>query len=216
MSSLGWLAMIALVAAFAGFWVVGVFPFVLDQPVADANPLLARAVNMLSLLAIPFLLSFILLYASLKRVEVYEHFVEGAKEGFHVAVRIIPYLVAMLVAIGIFRGGGGLDLLAAGLGPILSLVGFPTELLPMALIRPLTGSGTLALFSDLASTHGPDSLIARTAGTLFGSTETTFYVIALYFGAVAVRRTRHAIPAGLIADATGVIAAVVICRWVFA
>jgi spore maturation protein SpmA len=211
----GWLALAALVVMFAGFWVVGVFPDLLGQPAVDANPLLPRAVNVLSLLAIPFLLAFVLLYASLKGVEVYEQFVEGAKEGFQVAVRIIPYLVAMLVAIGVFRGGGGLDLLAAVLGPFLGAIGFPTDLLPMALIRPLTGTGTLAVFSELASTHGPDSLIARTAGTLFGSTETTFYVIALYFGAVGVRRTRHAIPAGLIADATGVVASVLICRWIF-
>jgi spore maturation protein B len=205
-----------LILAFAAFWLVGMFPQIINQAPSDASPLPARAVNMISLLAIPFLLSFILLYASLRSVEVYDQFVEGAQEGFHVAVRIIPYLVAMLVAIGLFRGGGGLELLAWLLDPILGAIGFPTELLPMALIRPLTGTGTLALFSELAATHGPDSLIARTAGTLFGSTETTFYVVALYFGAVGVRRTRHAIPAGLIADAIGVVAAVVICRWLFA
>jgi spore maturation protein SpmA len=213
---LGWVTLGVLILAFAAFWLVGTFPQIINQAPSDASPLPARAVNMISLLAIPFLLSFILLYASLRGVEVYDQFVEGAKEGFHVAVRIIPYLVAMLVAIGIFRGGGGLELLAWLLDPILGVLGFPTELLPMALIRPLTGTGTLALFSELAATHGPDSLMARTAGTLFGSTETTFYVVALYFGAVGVRRTRHAIPAGLIADATGVVAAVVICRWLFA
>ncbi|MCL4179156.1 MAG: spore maturation protein [Verrucomicrobia bacterium] len=212
-----WTALAALLLAFAGFWLVGTFPQLLGSPLApEGGPPLARAVNTLSLLAIPFLLSFILLYAALRGVQVYEQFVEGAREGFQVAIRIIPYLVAMLVAIGVFRGGGGLDLLAKLFGPMLGAIGFPTELLPMALIRPLTGTGTLAIFSDLVATHGPDSLIARTAGTVFGSTETTFYVVALYFGSVAVRRTRHAIPAGLIADATGVIAAVVICRWVFA
>jgi spore maturation protein SpmA len=212
----GWLAVIALLLAFAGFWVAGSFPQWIGLPASpDTTSLLARAVNTISLLAIPFLLSFIVLYAALRGVQVYEQFVEGAREGFQVAIRIIPYLVAMLVAIGVFRGGGGLDLLAWLLDPVLGAMGFPTELLPMALIRPLTGSGTLAIFSDLVATHGPDSLIARTAGTIFGSTETTFYVVALYFGSVSVRRTRHAIPAGLIADATGVIAAVVICRLVF-
>jgi spore maturation protein SpmA len=215
--SWGWFAVAALVLAFAGFWLAGSFPQLFGQtPDSQGPPLMAGAVNTLSLLAIPFLLSFILLYSALRGVQVYDQFVEGAKEGFQVAIRIIPYLVAMLVAIGVFRGGGGLDLLARLLDPVLGSIGFPTELLPMALIRPLTGSGTLAIFSDLAATHGADSLIARTAGTLFGSTETTFYVVALYFGSVAVRRTRHAIPAGLIADATGVIAAVVICRSVFA
>jgi spore maturation protein SpmA len=212
----GWLAIGALLLAFAGFWFAGTFPPADAQPTnQDGGPLLARAVNTVSLLAIPFLLSFVLLYATLRGVQVYEQFVEGAREGFQVAIRIIPYLVAMLVAIGIFRGGGGLDLLAKLFGSVLGAIGFPTELLPMALIRPLTGTGTLAIFSDLVATHGPDSLLARTAGTLFGSTETTFYVVALYFGSVAVRRTRHAIPAGLIADATGVVAAVVICRVVF-
>jgi spore maturation protein B len=121
----------------------------------------------------------------------------------------------MLVAIGVFRGGGGIDLLNRLLNPLLQAVDFPTELLPMTLVRPLTGSGTLALFSDLVNTHGPDSLVARMAGTLFGSTETTFYVVAVYFGSVGVHRTRHAIPAGLIADATGVVAAVIICRFAF-
>lgn len=216
MPAWGWFAVSALLLAFAGFWVAGSFPQWIGQPASsDPTPLLARAVNTVSLLAIPFLLSFILLYAALRGVQVYEQFVEGAREGFQVAIRIIPYLVAMLVAIGVFRGGGGLDLLAWLLDPVLGAVGFPTEILPMALIRPLTGSGTLAIFSELVATHGADSLIARTAGTLFGSTETTFYVVALYFGSVSVRRTRHAIPAGLIADATGVIAAVVICRLVF-
>lgn len=212
----GWLAIAGLVLAFVGFGLVGIFPQLIGQPPAvETPPLPARAVNLLSLLAIPFLLSFILLYAALRGVQIYDRFVEGAREGFHVAVRIIPYLVAMLVAIGVFRGGGGITLMARVLEPALSAVGFPVELLPMALVRPLTGTGTLALFSELVSVHGADSLIARTAGTLFGSTETTFYVVALYFGAVGVRQTRHAIPAGLIADAAGVIASVVICRWIF-
>jgi spore maturation protein B len=102
------------------------------------------------------------------------------------------------------------------LRPMLDAVGFPTELVPMCLVRPLSGSGTLGLFSDLVKEFGPDSLIARTAGTIFGSTETTFYVIAVYFGAVNVRRTRHAVPAGLIADAVGIVASVIICRMMFA
>jgi spore maturation protein B len=147
-------------------------------------------------------------------LKVYEEFVEGAKEGFNVAIRIIPYLVAMLLAISIFRGGGGIDLLTRALGPLLQALHFPPELLPMALMRPLSGSGSLAIFSDLVKQWGPDHLITRMAGTIYGSTETTFYVIAVYFGAVGVQRTRHAIPAGLAADFAGMIAAVVICRWV--
>jgi spore maturation protein SpmA len=218
LSTGGWVALVCFLGAFGWFFLAMTIPDAFGLPGAASNrdtPFPIRAVNALSLLAIPFLMAVFPLYAALRQVSVYEEFVEGAKEGFRVGVRIIPYLVAMLVAVGMFRGGGGIEVLSAALGPVLDLVQFPTELLPMALIRPLTGSGTLAVFSELAVTHGPDSLIARMAGTLFGSTETTFYVIVLYFGAVGVRKSRHAVPAGLIADATGVIAAVVICRWVF-
>jgi spore maturation protein SpmA len=176
---------------------------------------LVRTVNAISLLAIPFLLCFFPLYAALRRVAIYEEFVEGAKEGFHVAIRIVPFLVAILVAIGVFRSGGGIDLLTQGLRPILDLVRFPPELLPLSIMRPLSGSASLGLFTELVQQHGPDSLIARIAGSLYGSTETTFYVVAVYFGSVSVKRTRHAVPAGLIADAVGVIAAVTICTWVF-
>ena len=174
-----------------------------------------RTVNALSLLSIPLLLSFFPLYATLRRVKVYEEFVEGAKEGFKTSVMIIPYLVVILVAIGMFREAGGIKLLSDLLKPALDAVGFPTELLPLSLVRPLSGSGSLGLFSDIVKEFGPDSFLARTAGTIFGSTETTFYVIAVYFGAVGVKRTRHAIPAGLIADAVGIIASVIICKMMF-
>lgn len=176
----------------------------------------ASYVTAISLLAIPFLLSFFPLYAVLRRVPVYEEFVEGAKEGMQVALRIIPFLVAILVAIGMFRGAGGIDLISRALDPVFQVVGFPAELLPMALMRPLSGSGSLGIFSELVATHGPDSLLARMAGTIMGSTETTFYVLAVYFGSVAIRRTRHAVPAGLIADFTGIVASIAICRLVFA
>lgn len=176
----------------------------------------ASYVEAVSLLAIPFLLSFFPLYAALKRVPVYEEFVEGAKEGFQVALRIIPFLVAILVAVGMFRGAGGIDMLARALDPVFQRIGFPTELLPMAFMRPLSGSGAMGIFAELVKTHGADSLIARMAGTIMGGTETTFYVLAVYFGSVAVRRTRHAVPAGLLADLAGFIASVVICRLVFA
>ena len=172
-------------------------------------------IKAISILAIPFFLSFFPLYATLRGVKVYEEFVEGAKEGFQIALRIIPYLVAILVAIGMFNAAGGIDLLTKWLSPALNMIHFPTELLPLALMRPLSGSGSLGLFSDVVSTHGPDSILSRMAGTLYGSTETTFYVLAVYFGAVGIRRTRHAIPAGLTADIVGIIASVVICRLVF-
>jgi spore maturation protein SpmA len=177
--------------------------------------LFIRTVGAVSLLSIPFLLSAIPLFATLRRVKVYEEFVDGAKEGFDVAIRIIPYLVAMLVAVGMFRAAGGIDMLSRALSPVLNLVGFPTDLLPMVLVRPLSGSGSLGFFTELVKQFGPDSLIARMAGTIYGSTETTFYVLAVYFGSVAVKRTRHALLAGLTADFMSVVVAVIVCRLVF-
>ncbi len=176
----------------------------------------ARWINAVSVVAVPLFLGMIPLYAALRGVRVFDEFVEGAKEGFQLWVRIIPYLVAMLVAIGMFRAAGGMDLLARGLGPLLGALGFPAELLPMSVMRPLSGSGTIALFRDLVETAGADSLVARMGGTILGSTETTFYVIAVYFGSVGITRTRHAVPAGLLADLAGIIASVWICRLVFA
>ncbi len=175
----------------------------------------ARSVEAISLLAIPFILTMFPLYAAARRVPVYEEFVEGAKEGFQVAIRIIPFLVAILVAIGMFRAAGGIDLLARILSPIFQPLRFPAELLPLVLMRPLSGSGSNGIFAELVKTHGADSLIAKMGATIMGSTETTFYVIAVYFGSVAIRRTRHAVAAGLLADLTGVIASVIICNLVF-
>ena len=169
----------------------------------------------ISKLSIPLMLSIFPLYAILRGVKVYEEFVDGAKEGFDVAVRIIPYLVAILVAIGMFRAAGGIDLLSKVLAPAMLAIGFPTDLLPLVLMRPLSGSGTLGIFTELVKQFGPDHLTVRMAGTIFGSTETTFYVLAVYFGSVAVKRTRYALPAGLIADTVGVIASVIVCKMVF-
>jgi spore maturation protein B len=179
------------------------------------RPVWLRIVDAVSLLAVPFLLTFFPLHAASRGIEVYPEFIEGAKEGFQTAVRIIPYLVGMLVAIGFFRGGGGIELLGKALAPLLAVVGYPTELLPITLLRPLTGSGALAALGDLVKANGADSLVSRSAATLYGGTETTFYVLAVYFGSVGIRRTRHAVWAGLAADAAGAIAAVAACRWVF-
>ncbi len=197
------------------------FAFEAVRRAAPATPTayLTASVQAISLLAVPFLLSFFPLYAALKRIPVYEEFVEGAKEGFHVAIRIIPYLVAILVAVGMFREAGGIKMIADFLGPVLSAIGFPVELLPLVFMRPLSGGGSNGIFNELIQiggpAGGPDSLISRMAGSIMGSSETTFYVIAVYFGSVAIRRTRHAVPAGLLADLTGVVAAIVICRMVF-
>jgi spore maturation protein SpmA len=175
----------------------------------------AQAVGTISRMAIPFFLSFFPLYAALRRIKVYEEFVEGAKEGFNVAIRIIPFLVAILAAVGMFRAAGGIDMLSRALSPVLNMIGFPVDLLPMVLMRPLSGSGTTGLFRELVKRLGGDNLVTRMAGTIMGSTETTFYVLAVYFGSVSIRKTRHAVAAGLIADLTGVIASVTVCRLVF-
>jgi spore maturation protein B len=177
--------------------------------------MIRAALDAISLWAIPVMLVGIPFIGLLRKVKVYDVFVEGATEGFQVAVRIIPFLVGILVAIGMFRGSGAMDLLIAGLRPIMHATNFPAELLPLAILRSLTGSGSLAMATDLIKTHGPDSVIARTAATMYGSSETTFYVLAVYCGAVGVRRTRHAVPAALIGDVVAAIAAVAVCAWMF-
>jgi spore maturation protein B len=167
-----------------------------------------RIVGVVSVVAIPGLVLFVVVYGILKGVKIYEVFVEGAKEGFNIGVRIIPYLVAMLVAIGIFRAGGAMDMLSIIISPVTSLIGMPGEALPMALMRPLSGSGALGVMSEIINTHGADSLIGRMVSVMMGSGETTFYVLAVYFGAVAVSKTRHAVPAGIVADLVSILATV--------
>ena len=215
LSILGLIALIGLTLLFIVLFVRMVAPTLFGVPLAaeatTQNPFV-RSVNALSILAIPFLLSFFPLYAAGRGVKVYDEFVEGAKEGFSVILKIIPFLVTMLVAIGMFKGAGGIDLLSRLLSPILTPLQFPTDLLPLALMRPLSGSATLALLTDVVHRLGPDNIVSLTAATIYGSTETTFYVAAVYFGAVGIKQTRHAIPAGLLADLSGVIASVIICR----
>jgi spore maturation protein B len=168
-----------------------------------------------SIAVIPLILLLFLGMAYFKKVKVYERFVEGAKEGFQIGVKIIPYLVAMLVAIAMFRASGALEILTYVMKPFTELIGMPSEVLPMALMRPLSGSGSLGVMTELMKTHGADSLIGFMSSTMFGSTETTFYVIAVYFGAVNIQKTRYALPAGLIADVAGLLAAALICTAIF-
>jgi spore maturation protein B len=169
----------------------------------------------ISLWAIPVMLVAIPLIGMIRKVKVYDVFVDGAKEGFDVAIKIIPFLVGILVAIGMFRASGAMELLTAALQPVMNATGFPAELMPLAILRTLTGSGSLAFTTDLIKNHGPDSLIARMAATMYGSSETTFYVLAVYFGAVSVKKTRHAVPAALIGDLVAAIATVAVCMWMF-
>jgi spore maturation protein B len=177
--------------------------------------MMRATLDTISLWAMPVLLVAIPLAGIIRKVKVYDVFLEGAKEGFDIAIRIIPFLVGILVAIGMFRGSGAMDLLTSVLRPIVAPIGFPPELVPLGILRSLTGSGSLAFTTDLIKSHGPDSYIARTAATMYGSTETTFYVLAVYFGAVGVRRTRHAVPAALAADLVAALAAAAVWAWMF-
>ncbi|HVE72691.1 MAG TPA: nucleoside recognition domain-containing protein [Thermoanaerobaculia bacterium] len=170
-------------------------------------------VEQISLWAIPVLLVVIPLVGLIRGVKVYDVFIDGAKEGFDVAVKIIPFLVGILVAIGMFRASGAMDLLTRAMKPITDRTGFPAELVPLAILRTLTGSGSLAFTTDLVKNHGADSLIGRMAATMYGSSETTFFVLAVYFGAVMVKKTRHAVPAALIGDVVAAIATVAVCYW---
>jgi spore maturation protein B len=171
------------------------------------------ALDLLAVFVIPAIIIGFPLYGLYRRVPVYEEFVNGAREGFQVAVNIIPYLVAILFAVGMFRASGAMDFVVEGLRPILTPLGFPPEVLPMVVTRPLTGSGSAGIMLDLISRYGEDSLIVKMAATMYGSSETTFYVIAVYFGAVNIRKTRHAVPAGLIADGFAAILSVYVVRW---
>lgn len=162
---------------------------------------------------VPGLMVLLLGFGAVKRVRVYEAFVEGARDGFNVAVRIIPYLVAILVAVGMFRASGAMELLIGPLGALTTLVGLPADALPMALLRPLSGSGAYGILASIIQDPavGPDSYTGYLVSTMQGSTETTFYVLAVYFGAVNVRRVRHALPCALMADVAGIAGAVAIC-----
>ncbi len=165
---------------------------------------------------VPLLILGVPLYAyAVKRVRVYESFIEGAKEGFTIGVRIMPYLVAILVAIGMFRASGAMDYLVWAIRPVIGWTGFPPEALPSSLMRSLSGSAAFAMSSEIFKIHGPDSFTGRLVSVIQGSTETTFYIMAVYFGAVAVRKTRYTLAASLITDFSGIAAAYFICRLLF-
>ena len=149
----------------------------------------------------------IVLNAWVRGTKVYESFVNGAREGFRIGVMIIPFLVAILVAVGMFRHSGMMELLFAVLRPLTDLIGFPVEALPMALVRPLSGSGALGVMTETMTSYGPDSFVGFLVSVMNGSTETTFYVLAVYYGSVQIRAVRHTIAACLAADVTGVLAA---------
>lgn len=171
-------------------------------------------INEVSTWLIPVLISFFLVYGYFRGVKLYESVTEGAKEGFLTAIKIIPFMVAIFVAIGMFRASGAMDIIINIFSPLTQLIGMPAEALSMALLRPLSGSGAFGLMSEIVNRE-PNSFLSFLVSTMQGSTETTFYVLAVYFGSVGIRRTRHALPAALCADAAGMLAAVFICNfWV--
>jgi len=164
---------------------------------------------------LPTLVATLVLYGWVRGVRVYDSLVEGAKQGFQVAIRIIPFLVVILVVVGMFRASGGIDLIVGVISPFTALIGLPAEALPMALLRPLTGSGAFGVMAEAMQVYGADSLIGYMVSTFQGSTETTFYTLAVYYGAVGIRDTRHTVPACLLADTAGILAAVFIVNLMF-
>ncbi len=169
----------------------------------------------LSSLVIPVLLAVVAVYGMGRRVDIYSALTRGAEEGLGVLLRIIPALVGLLTAVSMFRASGAAELFSALCAPVLELLGIPPETAPLMLVRPVSGSGALAVGTDLMTTYGPDSTIGRTAAVMLGSTETTFYTIAVYFGSAGIRKTRHAVPAALAADLVGFVASAWAVRWLF-
>jgi len=174
-----------------------------------------KLLNILSIMIIPIMITIILLHGVINRVNIYDTFVEGASEGFKTAIRIMPFLIAIFFAIGIFRGSGALELLTELISPITNLLGIPEEVLPLAIMRPISGSGALGVVKDLIHSYGPDSFVGRVASTMMGSAETIFYTMAVYFGAVAIKNSRHTLIAALISHVAAILASVAICNYIF-
>ena len=171
--------------------------------------------NIISTLLLPLIICIVFIAAIYKKVPAYEVFTQGAKEGFWVGVKIIPYLVAIMVAVGMFRASGALEMLGNLLKTPLEYLKIPVDVLPIMLTRSLSGGATLGVFSDVVSANGANSYAATLAAVIVGSSETTFYVLAVYFGSVGIKKMRHAILTGLLADFIGIVLAVIICRVMF-
>jgi len=174
-----------------------------------------RILSYMSVIAIPIMMSIILLHGWIKGVSMYETFVEGAGDGFKTAISIMPYLVAIFIAVGLMRKSGAIDYLIHFINPLMALIGMPPEVLPLAIMRPVSGSGALVVLQDLLNTYGPDSFVGRLGSTMMGSAETIFYTMGVYFGSVGIKRARHTIGAALISHLASMIAAVVICTYFF-
>lgn len=171
--------------------------------------------NTISLWALPVILLLILTMGLVKKVPLYETFTEGAKEGFKVSVNIIPYLVAIIVAISMFRASGIIEMIGEALQPLLAHFNVPADTIPIMIVRSLSGSAALGVFSDIANTLGPDDYATKLSAVMVGSSETTFYVLAVYFGAVGISKLRYALLVGLLADFIGIVSAILVCNMMF-
>lgn len=172
-------------------------------------------IETISLCILPLMILTILTFATIKKVPVYEEFVEGAKDGFKVSVSIIPYLVALIVAISMFRASGAMDWIANCFNCLFSKISLPIDIVPIMITRSLSGSATLGLFSELATQHGAEAFITKMAAVMVGSSETTFYVLSVYFGSVGIKKFRYALLTGIIADITGIVLAIWVSRLFF-
>jgi spore maturation protein B len=172
-------------------------------------------IKIISSYSIPVFIFVVLGYGYIKGVKVYDAFIEGAKDGLTTAFRVLPYMVAMFVAIGILRSSGAMDILINIVAPVTSLLGIPSQILPLAIIRPMSGIASTGMLAEILKAYGPDSYIGRVASTMMGSTETIFYTLSVYFGSIGVKRIRYTLWAALLADLAGFIASVVICSIVF-
>ncbi|MGV3488960.1 MAG: spore maturation protein [Tuberibacillus sp.] len=172
-------------------------------------------ITTISVWMIPMIIGIVFLAGTIRRVPTYETFVEGGKEGFQMAVSIMPYLVGMLVSIGVFRASGAMDAMVNMIKPLFSAIGVPAEIVPLAIIRPISGNGALGMMSNVLATYGPDSFIGRLAATIQGTTDTTFYIVTVYFGAVGIKKISDSLKVGLLADLFGFIAAIIIVTLVF-
>lgn len=164
---------------------------------------------------IPVVLAGILVFGLIKGVDVFNEFIEGARENLKTAVQILPALIALMTAIGMFKSSGALDILTYVLSPVTNLLGFPPECVPLAMIRPVSGSGALALYESLLNSNHPDSFVGRVASVMMGSTETTFYTIAVYYSVTKVKKIRHTLACALIGDLTGFIVSALVVTFLF-
>lgn len=172
-------------------------------------------ITLISIWLIPCFLLIVLVAATWKRVPTYETFVEGGKDGVKMAFSLLPFLVGMIVAISILRSSGALDAFIQLISPVLIFIGIPPEIIPLAMVRPISGTAALGMTTELIGTYGPDSFIGRLASTMQGSTDTTLYILTIYFGAVGIRKMRYALKVGLLADLVGIIASVIIVTLIF-